>query len=189
MTISKQVLFLATLILAVRSALIYIPGIPVNQMNLYNLQVASDLLQRDLNGTSMTNLQFNNSRRNNFTTYAYSYVTNYFLQLVANDPGIVNFNNVIVGSGSNVVGSKNIIFGNNNNITGSRSYVFSQNFDTSKVKNGSISDSLVLDNWLVELLKIGQIPWGANRAITNVIWLSVFFYNYVMRDLFTEKNT
>jgi hypothetical protein len=149
MSISKHILLLAFAIFAVRSALIYIPGIPVNQMNLYSLQVVSDLLQRDLNGTSKTNLHFNNNRRNNLTTYNYSYMVNDFLQKVANDPGIVNFNNLIAGSGVSVVGRKNIIFGNNNKINGSRNYVFSQSFDTNKVKNRSISDSLVLDNWLI----------------------------------------
>lgn len=149
MSISKLLLLLAFSIFAVRSALIYIPGIPVNKMNLYRLQVASDLLQYDLNGSSTTNLHFNNPKRNNFTTYFYSYVVNHFLQLVANDPGIANFNNMMVGSGNTVVGSKNIIFGNSNIVNGNKSFVFSQNFDTSKVKNGSISDSLVLDNWLV----------------------------------------
>ena len=133
MSISKHILLLAFAIFAVRSALIYIPGIPVNQMNLYSLQVVSDLLQRDLNGTSITNRHFNNNQRNNLTTYIYSYMVNYFLQKVANDPGIVNFNNLIVGSGATVVGSKNIIFGNNNKINGSRNYVFSQSFDTNKV--------------------------------------------------------
>lgn len=149
MAISNYILLLAILLQATHAALIYIPGIPVNQYNLYGLQVASDLLERDLHGASLTNQPYNNPNRNNFTTYVYTSIVNYFLQLVANDPGIVNFNNVIVGSGDSVVGNKNIIFGNNNNVVGSRSYVFSQNFDTSKTKTGSISDSLVLDSWLI----------------------------------------
>jgi len=44
MAILKYILLLVILHQATHSALIYIPGIPVNQYNLYGLQVASDLL-------------------------------------------------------------------------------------------------------------------------------------------------
>jgi len=150
------------LIFAVSSALIYIPGIPVDQMNLYQLQVASNMLESDL----INNL--GKPTQNNSRTYVNAYTVNYFLQKLANDPGIANFNNVVAGSGATVVGSKNIIFGNNNQLTGNNNYIFSQNFNSSKLSSGPISNNLVLDNWLVYLVNIGYIPWDPRYAIASV---------------------
>lgn len=159
---SKAILCSVLLIFAVSSALIYIPGIPVDQMNLYQLQVASDYLQNDLNSN------FGKPTQNNTKTYAYSYMVNYFLQKLVNDPGIANYTNVIAGSANTVVGNKNIIFGNNGKVLGDKNYVFSQNFDSTKVTTGNFNDNLILDNWLMYLVNIGYIPWDPRYAIMKV---------------------
>ena len=66
-------LCLFKLILTVSSAMIFIPGIPVDQDNLFKLQVASNFLENDLNSN------FCKRSQSNFQTYAYSYMTNFFL--------------------------------------------------------------------------------------------------------------
>ena len=71
------------------SAVIYIPGVPVNSMTLYQLQVACNILQDRLNQDP--------SLSNGFQLYADTYLANYFLQKIANDPGIAAYNNVIYG--------------------------------------------------------------------------------------------
>ena len=53
--------------------MIFIPGIPVDQDNLFKLQVASNFLENDLNSN------FGKRSQSNFQTYAYSYMTNFFL--------------------------------------------------------------------------------------------------------------
>ena len=65
-------LCLFKLILTVSSAMIFIPGIPVDQDNLFKLQVASNFLENDLNSN------FGKPSQSNFQTYAYSYMTNFF---------------------------------------------------------------------------------------------------------------
>ena len=114
-------LFIVLLLIASASpAMIYIPGIPVNSMTLYQLQVACNNLQDSLNANphlppSMA-----------FKFYSDVYLANYFLQKVANDPGITAYNNVLAGEQNTVNnGNKNIIFGNGNQVTGNNNYVFS----------------------------------------------------------------
>ena len=102
-----------------------------------------------------------------FTLYKDTYVANYFLQKVANDPGIASYNNVMVGGANSVTGNKNIIFGNNNTVSGNQNYIFSQNFNSSTVSNGSITNNLVLDDWVIQLLKMYLIPYGPSQAIDN----------------------
>lgn len=118
----KTFIFLTILMLAtplVSPALIYIPEIPVNPLTLYQLQVACNILQADLNYDPRLPFRYAN--------YYYKdvYLANYFLQQVANDPGIVNYNNILYGADNGVAGNKNIIFGNGNTVYGSSNYIFS----------------------------------------------------------------
>ena len=113
------VFLIAVLVGVVSPAMIYIPGIPVNPMSLYQLQIASNMLQERLN-------QYPHLPQSQaFNMYADVYRTNYFLQKVASDPGIAAYNNVVYGSNNGVGGNKNIVFGHNNNVIGNNNYVFS----------------------------------------------------------------
>ena len=102
-----------------------------------------------------------------YILYKDTFVANYFLQKVANDPGIASYNNVMVGGGNSISGNKNIIFGNNNAVSGTKNYIFSQNFNSSAVNPGSINNNLVLDDWVIQLLKMYMIPFGPSQAIDN----------------------
>lgn len=106
------------------------------------------------------------------STYAYNYygdvyLANYFLQQVANDPGIASYNNVLIGSGNAASGNKNLIFGNGNTVSGSSNYIFSQNFNGSAISSQDLSNNLVLDNWVIQLLKMYLIPFGPSQAIAQ----------------------
>lgn len=141
------------------AALIYIPGVPVNPLTLYQLQVACNILQADLNNYPSLP-----------STYAYNfygdvYLANYFLTQVANDPGIVNYNNVLYGANNIAAGNKNIIFGNGNTVSGSNNYIFSSDFNGTAVSSDSLNSNLVLDNWVIQLLKMYLIPFGPTQAI------------------------
>ena len=154
---------LLTLFIALSSAaVIYIPGVvPTDPMNLYQLQAACNMLQNRLNQDPSL------PRYKGFQLYADTYLANYFLQKVANDPGIASYNNIIVGESNTASGNKNLIFGTGNSVTGSNNYVFSQDYDSSQTTNGSqeASHHLVLDDWLVELLKMYMIPFSPQNAI------------------------
>lgn len=128
-------------------------------MTLYQLQVACDILQKELINNPTLPLS------EAYTIYADTYLANYFLQQVANDPGIASYNNVIYGGSNNATGNKNIIFGAGNSVQGSNNYIFSQNFNSSALTNSSISGNLVLDNWLIQLLNMYMIPFGPSSAI------------------------
>lgn len=154
-------IILAILTWSVTPALIYIPGVPVNPMSLYQLQAACNMLQRDLN----IDPSLPQSMAYNY--YAGTYLSNYFLQQVANDPGIVNYNNIIYGANNTAAGNKNIMFGNGNKVVGNNNYIFSQGFNSSAISNSSISNNLVLDNWLVELFDMYLIPFGPKQAISQ----------------------
>jgi len=135
---------LVTLLLIVGTtpAMIYIPGVPVDSMTLYQLQVACNMFQ--------DRLKADPSLSDSFQLYGDAYLTNYFLQKVANDPGIAQYNNVLYGEQNSVNhGNKNIIFGNGNKVAGSSNYIFSSDFDSSQVSSGSITNNLVLDDWLI----------------------------------------
>ena len=132
----------ALLFLVVSPAMVYVPGIPVDSMTLYQLQVACNTLQDRLN--TYPDLP----RSQGYKMYSDVYLVNYFLQKVANDPGIAYYNNIIYGAGNSIEnGNKNIIFGNGNAVKGSNNYVFSSNFDPST--SSSTDQNLVLDDWLV----------------------------------------
>lgn len=156
-----SIVLLVLLVVDITPAMIYIPGVPVNSMTLYQLQVACNMLQNDLNRNPSL------PRSSGYKLYSDTYLANYFLQKVANDPGIASYNNVIYGAGNSVVkGNKNIIFGHGNTVAnGSNNYVFSQNFDSSQVNTSTNQNNLVLDNWLIELLKIYLIPFQPSQAI------------------------
>ena len=145
----------------VSPALIYIPEIPVNPMTLYQLQVACNILEADLNYDPRLPFKYANYYYNDV------YLANYFLQQVANDPGIVNYNNILYGQNNGVVGNKNIIFGNTNTVYGSQNYVFSQNFDSSLISNTAISNNLVLDNWLIDLYRMYLIPFNPKLSLSQ----------------------
>ena len=106
-------------------------------------------------------------RYKGFQLYADTYLANYFLQKVANDPGIASYNNIITGANNTATGNKNLIFGTGNNVSGSNNYVFSQDYDSSQTVNGNqlASHHLVLDDWLIELLKMYMIPFTPKNAI------------------------
>ena len=115
-----QPLALLLLVASISPAMIYIPGIPVNSMSLYQLQVACNMLQDSLNA----NPHLPSYMGHHF--YSRVYLANYFLQKVANDPGVAAYNNVLVGEQNTVNnGNKNIIFGNGNGVSGNNNYVFS----------------------------------------------------------------
>jgi len=155
------VALLLLMVVGITPAIIYIPGVPVDQMTLYQLQAACNILQNDLaNNPTLP-------RSMAFRFYSSTYLANYFLQKVANDPGIASYNNILVGAGNAVAGNKNIIFGNSNSVYGSNNYIFSQNFNSSAVSSGSISNNLVLDDWVIQLLKMYLIPFGPSQAIDN----------------------
>lgn len=114
----RFLVIIGLLLLSCNSAVIYIPGVPVNSMTLYQLQVACDQLQNNLNSDPTLS--------NSFKVYADTYLANYFLQKIANDPGIAAYNNVIYGDGNQIhQGNKNIVFGTGNSLKGSYNYVFS----------------------------------------------------------------
>ena len=125
------------------SAMIYIPGVPVNPLTLYQLQVACNILQADLNNFPSLPQAYA------YNFYGDVYLANYFLKQVANDPGILNYNNVLYGSGNTASGNKNIVFGNGNQVSGSNNYIFSEGFSSSAVSSGDINSNLVLDNWVI----------------------------------------
>ena len=116
-----------------------------------------------------------------YILYKDTFVANYFLQKVANDPGIASYNNVMVGGGNSISGNKNIIFGNNNAVSGTKNYIFSQNFNSSAVNPGSINNNLVLDDWVIQLLKMYMIPFGPSQAIDNWTYWALIFYYYCYR--------
>ena len=88
----RFLVIIGLLLLSCNSAVIYIPGVPVNSMTLYQLQIACDQLQNNLNSDPTLS--------NSFKVYADTYLANYFLQKIANDPGIAAYNNVIYGDGN-----------------------------------------------------------------------------------------
>ena len=110
-----------------------------------------------------------------------TFVANYFLQKVANDPEIASYNNVMVGGGNSLSGNKNIIFGNNNAVSGTQNYIFSQNFTTSAMSPGSTNNNLVLDDWVIQLLKMYMISLGPKQAIYNWTYWALIFYYYCCR--------
>lgn len=157
-----RALFLGSFLIAIAySALIYIPQIPVNQMNLYQLQVACNILEGDLN--SNPNLPQSMA----YKLYADTYMSNYFLQMVAHDPAIVNYNNIIYGQNNTISGNSNIIFGGDNTVYGTSNYIFSENFDSTSVSNLPISNNLVLDNWLIDLYKMYMIAFNPKLGIMD----------------------
>ena len=79
------------LVVSTSPAMIYIPGIPVNSVTLYQLQVACNMLQESLNANPHLPSHLA------YKFYSHVYLANYFLQKVANDPGIAAYNNVLVG--------------------------------------------------------------------------------------------
>jgi hypothetical protein len=89
------------------------------------------------------------------------------LQKVANDPGIAAYNNVLYGQDNIAAGNKNIVFGNDNAVLGSNNYIFSEGYDSTATTNGNqeASHHLVLDDWLIELLKMYLIPFSPKNAI------------------------
>ena len=103
----------AILAISVQTAVIYIPGVPVNSMSLYQLQVACNMLQEDLN------LNPSLPASSGYTLYSDTFLAKYFLDKVANDPGIAAYNNILYGADNTAVGNKNIIFGNGNKVAGS----------------------------------------------------------------------
>ena len=156
-----SLLLLLLMIVGISPAVIYIPGVPVNQMTLYQLQAACNILQADLNANPSL------PQAMAYRLYSDTYMANYFLQKVANDPGIASYNNVMVGGNNTLAGNKNIIFGNNNAVSGNQNYIFSQNFNSSALSSGSVSNNLVLDDWVIQLLKLYLIPFGPKQAISN----------------------
>ena len=160
-SITSSLLLLVLMVVGISPAMIYIPGIPVDQMTLYQLQAACNILQTDLvNNPTLP-------RSMNYRLYSDTYLANYFLQKLASDPGIASYNNVIAGATNYVAGNKNIIFGNNNQVNGSHNYIFSQNYNSSSASPDSVNNNLVLDDWLIQPLKMYLIPFGANQAISN----------------------
>lgn len=165
-----KIVLAVLLVCTASAALIYIPDVPVDPMKLYQLQVSCNMLQNRLN------LDPSLPKSLAYNYYADTYLANYFLQQVANDPGIVNYNNVLFGSNNTAVGNKNIIFGNQNQVFGSNNYVFSQGFNSSSVSNTAISNNLVLDNWLIKLYNMYLIPFNPKLALSQWWLIYNLFY-------------
>jgi hypothetical protein len=101
--------------------------------------------------------------------YGKTYLVAYYLNQISAQPAILNANNVLVGTNNVVAGTKNFLIGSNNAVTGSGNYIFSNNFNSSNVaatSSGSNSN-LVLDEWLIQLLKLYQIPIAPNTVISR----------------------
>lgn len=156
-----SMLLLLLLIVGSSPALIYIPGIPVDQMTLYQLQAACNILEYNLD----SNPTLPQSKA--YKIYGDTYLANYFLQKLVADPGIASYNNVLVGNNISMSGNKNIIFGNQIALNGSQNYVFTQNFNSSAISQEAINNNLVLGNWAIKLLKLYTIPFGPSNAIDN----------------------
>ena len=110
--LAQTLLVVLLLVVGTTPAMIYIPGVPVNSMTLNQLQIACNILQNRLNSDP--------SLSDSFQLYGDTYLVNYFLQKVANDPGLAQYNNVIYGEQNKVQsGNKNIIFGKGNTVSGS----------------------------------------------------------------------
>ena len=107
-SVPSSILLTLFMIISINCAVIYIPGVPVNSMTLYQLQVACNNLQNRLNSDP--------SLSDGFSLYGDTYLANYFLQKIANDPGIAAYNNVIYGENNTAQGNKNIIFGAGNSV-------------------------------------------------------------------------
>ena len=106
-----RAILLAVCVSLSTAAVIYIPGVvPADPMSLYQLQAACNMLQNRLNEDPSL------PRYKGFQLYADTYLANYFLQKVANDPGIAAYNNIITGANNTATGNKNLIFGTGNNV-------------------------------------------------------------------------
>lgn len=180
MTYKQTIPLFAVFFLLVSPALIFIPNIPVNQMTLFQVQVACDRLESELRTKYGTLLQ------DNMLLYAKVYLANFFLQQLSSDPGISSYSNVVFGSNTVTTGSKNIIIGSNGTIVGNFNYVFSQNFNSNAVEGQSINNSLVLDEWLIRLAEMYNIPFGSPTAVTRLAWSTLSFcplYNSIAAAL------
>lgn len=147
MSFLKGVLSVVLCIIIGNAAVVYIPGVQIDPMLIYQLQATCNILQADLIAT------YGKSSENDINYYIKTYAVNYFLQQLSKNPNISAYNNIISGSNNTVLGSHSIIVGSNNYVNGSNNYIFSQDFNTSLV-GGSTSNSLVLDNWLINLLML-----------------------------------
>ena len=152
----KLLLVVALLALS-RAALIYVPGIPVDQMVLYQVQAACDNLQEEIEK------KFGTAGQNNYKLFIQTYMATFYLKRLAADPGISKYNNIIYGGGNTASGNKNFMIGSSNQVTGDDNFVFSNDFQN----NTPIDNALVLDDWVVKLAHLYSIPLDAAKAIVN----------------------
>lgn len=136
------------------NALIFIPGVPVDQLSLLKTQIALNIWELDLiNNYGKPTESPLNIKRN--TDRVAQYLDNLSQQLSP-------YNDVVIGNSNGVRGSNNLIIGNRNAVVGSNNYVFSSDFSTLARKTkatatGAMSHTLVSDNWVGELDKKEKI--------------------------------
>lgn len=138
-----MVLLLALLLWSAWPALIYIPGVQVDPLMLYQVQVACDRLESTLR------LNYGTVNQNDLDNYIKTYVANYFLKMLASSPQLAPYSNVIAGTNNTVKAANSIVVGNNNNVVGVGNFVFSQNYNA--VAAGNTGADLVLDEWDIKL--------------------------------------
>ena len=148
----------ALLVTQSQQAMIYVPGLPIDPILIFKIQVACDRLENELRATYGTSLQ------RDFLIYAKIYMAEYFLNKLSKEPNIAQYNNMVAGDNSGAVGEKNIVIGNDNMIVGNSNYVFSKGFES----DIPVDNSLVLDEWLIDLFKSRKIPYyGAGYAVSK----------------------
>jgi uncharacterized membrane protein len=138
------ILLISLLLNPFLSALIYIPGIPVDQLSLLRAQIALNIWEIDLmeNYGKPTENALNIKRNTDRVAQN--------LQVLSEE--LSPYNNAIIGSANGVKGNKNLIIGNSNTVLGSNNYIFTSNFnslqDTKAGASGTMSNTLVSDNWV-----------------------------------------
>jgi hypothetical protein len=137
MRFSKWWVTLALLVWVSAPALIYIPGVQIDPVLIYQVQVSCDRLEASLRAT------YGTISESDIDYYVKTYAANYFLHQLSNAPPLRPYSNVVVGSNNTANTSHSIIIGNDNIVLGTGNYVFSQNFNS--VAAGATGNDLVLD--------------------------------------------
>ena len=128
---------LLLLIVGCSSAVIYIPGVTVDPIIIYQAQTAINRLQANLRATYGTAMQ------DSFDYYAKTWAANYFLQRLTQSEQLKPYSNIISGQNNTVTSSSSLIIGSNNQVAGNGNYVFTSNFNSAAA--GATGNDLVID--------------------------------------------
>jgi|LakMenEpi03Aug12_release.lakeMendotaPanAssembly.Ray.scaffolds.fasta_scaffold277618_1 hypothetical protein len=140
------VLFVLTV--GCRCAVIYIPGVTLDPMVIYQAQTAINRLQANLRATYGTAMQ------DSFDYYAKTWAANYFLKQLTQSEQLKQYSNIVSGQNNTVASTSSLIIGNNNQVSGSGNYVFTSNFNSAAA--GGTGNDLVVDEWLVKMAMLND---------------------------------